>query len=1450
MVTYTNESTGSGTLTYYWNFGNSQYSTLETPWSINYLTAGTYTVSLTVSNGSQSDTYSAIIQVFAKPVPLFSFSGNTQGCLPIVLNFTDNSQPGNAPINQWNWEFGDGGFSAAQNPVYSFSIPGTWSVMLEVTDTNGCSGTTIVNPVAHVSPIPAINVVAVPSNGCVVPTTVQFNNNTSGLAPLSYNWNFGDGGVSTQQSPSHIYNQLGVFNVSLTVTDPNGCTRDTIFGGMVNMTGVNASFTTSTGSLTVCPKQWFNFVNTSGTMGSYWIISGGGVSSLTNPPMVFNLPGTYQVTLISAPFTVCADTITQTITVEDFQASIITDPASMYSCDIPAPFYYSYGGPPASQYHWIIEDQYNVSSPLEVFSSTSMYSYMTRVTDSYNVILIATSLNGCIDTVTAQIYIDPIIAYPLSDIFEGCVPLNFNFFDTSYSHEPIISWLWEFPDNTTSTSQTPSFMLDTAGYYGAHLTVVNSAGCDDERTVYFQGGYHHIPAFDICFLAPPYTDTCRFCPWDSIKFQNLTTDTAGNMVSDTTYQYVITSIYPEFSWFFGEIGFDFYKPIPYYFASNDTGWQYNLALICNYFGCRDTVIYDEYNPDSIRLYVNGPLIQGVYATMSCDLPLEREFIVNLIDAEYWNWDLGDGTVYLNTNDTVVYHIYADTGYYQIICTAFNDSTGCIFADTSHVLITDIKAIINPPGDTICRNTSLLLDAWDSEFNIWNQWTVNGTTVQSNMNPLFGNMYYEYTPPVFTLNGDYPAILVVHDIYNCYDTAIVNIHVTEPAPSFVTDTSMGCAPLVVEFTSTSYSDIGVETVVWNFGDGSPNVTGLVINHTFLTPDSYDITLTVTDSLGCVVSQPFPQHISTGNVNANFISYDRRICIGDTLYLVDISTGSQLSYVWNFGNGIYSTAQHPMIIYNNPGFYDVSLIIHDNLGCVDTFAVTDFFEVQEVSAHFLISNTDTNCYPFRPVLDNLSPLEFMPQCEWNYGDGFLSYNYNPVHSYTQPGNYWLSLTVTTSEGCTASDSVFIHVGGPYAEILISDSLICAGDEVSFYLTDTVNISNVNWNFGDGSGTSSFSASHVYAYVPPGNNFYASLIYCSEPSCCVPAEQYTIGVYEVIAGFEILNSQSLLPDTASCPPSLLLFNNTSFGASSWEWNFGNGQVYSGETPSEVLFENESHFPLTLTATQSILNDIGCADSTSHQFIIYGTPPILLSNDTIICLGNNVQINAFGGNEISWYPHNGLIDTVGYSVVAQPDSSIQYFAEIHDTLGCANRDSMWVFVQQIPQLIYSNDTSIIIGEIVNLAAVSDQNSTTVQWTPSEWINCSNCHFIVSQPLEDVTYTITLQDSLGCFLIYGTVNIDVIEEYSLDLPVVFTPNGDGTNDRVFVRGWGIMDLLEFSIYNRWGERIYFSDDLYDGWDGTFNDKPQNIDTYSYYVRVRTYGDKILDKKGNITLLR
>jgi PKD repeat protein len=223
QVQFTDQSTNSPTA-WSWNFGDGGSSTQKNP-SHTYTTPGVYTVVLTATNtgGSDAETKTAYVTV-ATPPPVANFSGTpTLGVAPLQVQFTDLSS--NSPT-AWSWNFGDGGSSSQKNPSHTYTSTGVYTVTLTATNAGGSDAetkTAYIN--VTTTPPPAANFSGTPTSG-TAPLTVQFSD-LSSESPTAWSWNFGDGGSSTLQNPSHTYITPGVYTVVLTATNTIGSDSET-----------------------------------------------------------------------------------------------------------------------------------------------------------------------------------------------------------------------------------------------------------------------------------------------------------------------------------------------------------------------------------------------------------------------------------------------------------------------------------------------------------------------------------------------------------------------------------------------------------------------------------------------------------------------------------------------------------------------------------------------------------------------------------------------------------------------------------------------------------------------------------------------------------------------------------------------------------------------------------------------------------------------------------------------------------------------------------------------------------------------------------------------------------------------------------------------------------------------------------------------------------------------
>ena len=219
-VSFTNTSESGVPTTWLWDFGDGNTSTLQNP-THTYLTNGFYDVSLTATNayGMDTLTQSSLIAVDFIP-PVAGFSGTpTTGASPYVVSFTDESTAGIA--TSWLWSFGDGSGSSLQNPAHTYTVAGIYSVRLTASNAYGSDVLTLVDYIeVTAGPTILANFVGTPTTG-TAPLQVSFTDLSIGNI-ISWEWNFGDGGTSTLQNPTHTFTSSDSYDIALTVTNASG----------------------------------------------------------------------------------------------------------------------------------------------------------------------------------------------------------------------------------------------------------------------------------------------------------------------------------------------------------------------------------------------------------------------------------------------------------------------------------------------------------------------------------------------------------------------------------------------------------------------------------------------------------------------------------------------------------------------------------------------------------------------------------------------------------------------------------------------------------------------------------------------------------------------------------------------------------------------------------------------------------------------------------------------------------------------------------------------------------------------------------------------------------------------------------------------------------------------------------------------------------------------------
>ncbi|MBN1182545.1 MAG: PKD domain-containing protein [Bacteroidales bacterium] len=1412
---FINHSTPSVGLTYQWSFGDENFSEVFEPIHV-YYASNNYTVSLIVSDGENYDTLTIpdFIVVRDKPSPDFTISQGTIGCLPYEVEFTDASTGNGANIVDWRWNFGDGIISTDQNPTHTYEVRGEFDVTLRVTDDFGCESNIIIQDFIHVFK-PEAGFMASSTESCSGTLTATFTNTSEGELPLQYLWSFGDGEFASLENPTHTYDSSGMYDVQLIASDVHGCSDTIIRPDYIEIIRTRASFTFEKD--VYCRDEQIRFENNSENADTYnWVFGDIGSSTQAEPTYVFTESGNYPVSLTVGYLGICSHTFTDTITIDNIEANFSS--SVNFGCSVPLNVSYTDHsiGAVAWNYQFGNGTTSTLKNPSTTYNITEALAENQQ--EQYFNALTVTSSNGCRDSLIIENNIE--IALPNAlfigkneaneEKLNGCIPLALSFTDASSyttNQDSIVSWNWNFDNGITSTEKNPEIIYDASGIYDILLTITTELGCMSQYQKKAQAGIPQNPDFEI--TTPSVT-----CASNAVQFNNLSTNRDS-----------IDAIF----WDFGDgvTSLDD-NPFNYY---TDTGYM-DVTLWVYHKGCgRSKTINDI-------VYINGPVS---YFTLDfdCSDPYTYTFSSKIIDATSISWNLGDGSPSVLDTE-IVEHTYNTKGQYYIILRADNDNTGCISTYRRIIKVVDITPdfvvshTIGCPDLEVSFNSSATVD--EVSFNFNNErgrylWIFDDDeTMEITEDTVISHVYKK--------RGTYFPALVVRDKDRCYDTLCKQIKIYQPQPDFDVNHELGCMPMFFSFSNLTQTDTTIASWLWNFGnDSTSDLQDPIYEYTEY--GNYDISLTATDVLGCQNTKKKQNLINAVRADPNFIASDTQLCIGDTIQLMYNGNSNVASYEWEIELNDPPGEEIVQSAFPLPGYFSPSLKITDVFGCDSTLTREDYIHVQDFpTANFTEDATSSNCYPFEISFTNTSTSEDLSgRFIWTFDDLGHSIAKNPVFSFNKPGVFDVQLVAFTTYGCTDTllKMDLIDIGGPSANVIMPDTT-CYYRSNKLYLNEKMNIYRSIWDLGDGTSAEGDTVYHTYTrkgYVPVN-----VLLMSDANNTCNKYSRDTIYIFEFDAGFLINDNMN-----KGCVPFTVEVTDTTSRASLITWFFGDFNVSQLSNTSHT-YDSSGLFELLLVAK----NAFGCSDSATHNIEVFPLPKITIVSDTFICLDDNVRLQAMGGTEYWWEPYEFVKEPDSPFTTAMPDTTTRFEVSVTDSNNCVNTDSVLVVVQQYPRVNLA-DTAIIIGELIYVDVTSD-DILSYNWYPDVNITCTDCPNPILQPLENITYTVTVEDTSHCFVLDYDYNIEIIKAFTLDLPDAFTPNNDGINDIAYVKGWGIKALEYLKIYNRYGELVFETSDINEGWDGIYKGKTQTMGAYLYYIKAITFQDSIIEKQGYIRILR
>ena len=1453
-----------------WDFGDGTTSNLQHP-THQFLSSGLFSVSLTTSkNGDCLETIikTDYITVFDVPNIILNADEDYSCDLPFSVQFSDNTL--NAV--DWSWIFSNGDSSSMQNPIIDFYSFDQFDVSLVVIDINNCVSEIIFPDFIIVDEV-IVDFSVSDSIICESDVVEFFDISNSSLFPLiSYNWDFGNGATSILENPQQQFIGFSYFDISFDIENSRGCRKQIILDDFIKTIGPPSS-DFSANRIVSCagsPVLFSDLSTSTDVIADWnWSFGDGNSSLLQNPSNQFNQIGTYDVTLIVGEGK-CTDTLVKSNYIE------IIEPSSFFvanfNCPEPLKVEFDNLSVGANDVLWDFGDGTTSTdfNPIHIFPNRGSYDVLLRVTNNitmctheyvkqiqitipiasfdylplingnidsvvcvprrviidnqsqdwrnyqldwgdgyigygradhlllsdtvYDLTLSITDKHGCRDTlVRNNMYRsnDVVTNFDVTNIV-GCNTLTIDFQDLSSVTSDVV---WDFGDGTISNQNNPQHEYNSEGFYDVTLYSVSIEGCKDTlKSVEY-----------IKFIYPEVNFTIsdnKICKNDVVSFM----DSSKGISLD-------------YNWDFGDgVSSTDKNPLHNF---NSVG-VFNLTLsITDTFGCvsvHNTLVVEA---------------QEVVADFSSSLftsncpPLITSFnnnsTGNIIN---YNWDFGDG---ISSNQQSPSHLYSYSGNFNVGLIIEDD-----FACSDTLVFENLISVFGPTGN-FTFSDSLICNSDSVSF------VANTENVDSYLWDFGDGVFSVDSNPVhfYSTGNFYHPILIISNSSSCQ--LIVPAEDSIEVRQVIVDAGLDkilCLGDSVELNAVA----NASSFIWN---NSSYISNTNSQNPLVFPDtssmfyvtSRDGMCFSSDSVFVVVSDNIPQ--------PNFTSLKN--CYLDSMEFFANSGIIASSFDWEWtilGQNLNS--QNLFFQFDTLGIYAVELIV-TNLDNNCTATVINNVEVLPLPLVDFTSNEV--CFGEITIFKNLSASDINTSL-WSFGNHFQSsLQMNPSNLFSEAGVFNTTLVVSSENGCLNSitKEVVVHEI-PEIEMFVSTQ--CEGEESQLFATLNSSDSVVwEWSFSDNSYLDSkqftthlFPNFGVYDVSLKATSVYSCVANLSATATINPNPQLD---FEVIRICEGENTQFINKSTIK--------QGSIF---SYEWSFSESTVSNDKNPSHI-FDNPGLHSVLLNVT----SNENCSANLERDIVIHSLPQVDFLVDREVCEDDLVN-----------FTNNSLTDggitfakwDFGDASFSNDENPIHSFRnsnfytislEIETEFGCSGfiKKENFIQVMESPLARFSmseNKVSLLSSEII-FTNFSDEN-LYFEWDFDNGIINLEDRVVSNSFSETGLFEVLLyvENEFGCKdeLIHEVV---VEEEFSVFFPTAFTPNNDGLNDVFEVKVNGVYSF-EMKIYNRWGEMVYFSDNIDHGWDGKeslSNDVIEN-GTYLYHIYVTDNNEKPWVYNGELNLMK
>ena len=885
--------------------------------------------------------------------------------------------------------------------------------------------------------------------------------------------------------------------------------------------------------------------------------------------------------------------------------------------------------------------------------------------------------------------------------------------------------------------------------------------------------------------------------------------------------------------------------------------------------------------------VNLPITcKGTVFTPSITLPyipLSLKWVVPKYDTIIDNAPVADSS-YISVTGKLIYKFtlkakltYDSVGTYNIELIVNNPTAdGCSGEQQLNfdLLVTSAPKVDNKIitshciSDSVTLNDNTLLALEDRSLSSF-IWKVEGG-VQGNAKS------FKFLP---NRAGKYVINYFVINDVGCISDTISKEILIDSLPKVIFGTSaFKCQKQEITFTDSSTARGGavLKYLAWNFGDYSSvdtiDISKKSVVHSFDSLRNYTVSLAVVTENGCIAKQsqiiknnPIPE---VGFILPEVCLLDPFAQFKDSTKIADLS--NNFRYKWNFGDASNTassntdTIQNPKHKYLNTGDYTVSLEVTSKAGCVASNAVKFTVNGTFPNALFKVLNDTSLCSNKEVELINKSTVDIGSIGKliifWDYDrnladttvDQNPSFDKSYKHLYKNfvyPGKMNFTIKIMAYSGgiCADDTTTSIAIVPPPTGISISSNkdYACMYDTLSFRAAMQGGVGPFSYQWKTDNAAAVFNT-NVLNGVSAGNVKIA--VTAKDIKQCT----YDFDNLKLLEVKTIPTAILKAKDTVICNEDPITLKGD--GNYLFNWILNDAILYASKTDT-LSTTSEGVYKLKV-------NDGQCNSLLSNPIYIRKLviPKYTLSYNPTICINTPLALNTNAKDAKNIYFKWDFGDTkifdkakaINHSYAAT-GSYIVKLAITNDYCPKYEQFLQGDSVKVVSPILPSTFTLFVLADIDTVLTPlrKDPGYTQFEWYPSTYLSNASIEHPLFRSNKSINYTLTRTEVLTACKVEDIYKMDVSDLVVVSIPKAFTPNNDNLNDILKIEyGAGLKVFHFLKIFNRWGNMVFQTTNLNQGWDGNMNGIPQEMDAYTYFISYKTYKDIDISKTGSFILLR